>query len=236
MRHGPELADLEVRRGGRTDGDPRGDRDARRRAGRPDPRPVRRDPVAVASPRQAGAGDPGDHRLGGPRSGRPVLPAAVSTGEVRGRGGREPEARRGLPARRGRAGDGTPRVGGYRQHARRPDRGRAPHGLGLDGRPQAADRAGPPVPGNQRVFPPPPGPIRLRRGERRAGGRHVVAAVPGDPGEARPGLLRVQLPLDVRRDRPLRRPTRSSASSAGSWATSPAVGSRPRSSNGRRGT
>ena len=41
--------------------------------------------------------------------------------------------------------------------------------------------------------------VRARRAERRARRRHVVAAVPGGPGEARAGLLGVQLQLAARR-------------------------------------
>ena len=43
--------------------------------------------------------------------------------------------------------------------------------------------------------------VRARRAERGAGRRHVVAAVPGDPGEARAGLLGLQLHLPARRRR-----------------------------------
>ena len=48
-------------------------------------------------------------------------------------------------------------------------------------------------------------PVRARRAQRRARRRHVVAAVPGGPGEARPGLLGLQLPRAVRRHRAVRR-------------------------------
>ncbi len=46
--------------------------------------------------------------------------------------------------------------------------------------------------------------VRPRRPQRRARRRHVLAPVPGDPGEARPGLQRLQLHLAVRRHRPVR--------------------------------
>ena len=47
--------------------------------------------------------------------------------------------------------------------------------------------------------------VRARRAQRRPRRRHVVAAVPGGPGEARAGLLGLQLSRAVRRHRTVRR-------------------------------
>ena len=85
--------------------------------------------------------------------------------------------------------------------------------------------------------------VRPRRAQRRARRRHVVPAVPGGAGEARPGLLGLQLPRAVRRHRALRRLRRaaSRARSTTSWPSagtssprSPPPASRSRSSSGAR--
>ena len=63
----------------------------------------------------------------------------------------------------------------------------------------ARHRAGEPRPGVRRAVADRRPQVRARRAERRARRRDVVAAVPGGAGEARPGVLGVQLQLAARR-------------------------------------
>ncbi len=106
------------------------------------------------------------------------------------RGRRQRRPRRGRPpgdARRsaGRLldGDAAPsaRAARRRRHAPRP-----PAGVDVV---RPADRAGQPRPRRARRCPRRRAPLRPRRAQRRARRRHELAAVPGGPREARPGLL-----------------------------------------------
>ena len=79
---------------------------------------------------------------------------------------------------------------------------RAPGGLSLR---HPADRAGQRRARRARGLPHRPASLRPRRAEQRARRRDELAAVPGGPREAGPGVLRLQLLLALRRPRPVRR-------------------------------
>ena len=81
-------------------------------------------------------------------------------------------------------------------------RPRARPGVHLDQPPHRAGQPGPRRAGLVAHRRPALRPRRAQRGARR---RHVLSAVPGGPGEARPGLLRVLLHRSVRRRRAVRR-------------------------------
>ena len=136
-------------------------------------------------------------------------------------------------------GEADPSVWNLRAPARAP----APSGRGAHQ--TAEDRAGQHLPGDER--PPALGsrPVRVPDREHGAGWGDVLPPVPGGPREARPRLLRVQLPRAVHRGRRVRllrglhaepRPRGDRASFGASSPTWPAADSPPRSSSGPRAT
>ena len=180
-----------ARRRRRARRDPRRDRHARRRPGRHGARPVRRRRCS-ATPRSAVrcSAPSSRSRRSAARAIARLLPAALPAAEHGRRGGRQRRPRRrscGWSARRSRAAGSTRR-------RRRARRARAPGGrrAGVRRRPRRATgrpsrptscSACPGVARDRRAA------LRPRRAQRGARRRHVVAAVPGGPREARPGLL-----------------------------------------------
>ena len=99
-----------------------------------------------------------------------------------------------------------PGLGRRRRIARRPAAGRTARcRQRRRARHPPYDRAGQRRPRHARPEPSRRPSLRARRAQRRARRRHVVAAVPGGPREARAGLLGLQLSRAVRRHRPVRR-------------------------------
>ena len=186
----------------RAAGDPRGDQHARGLARGPGARPVHRDAVAGPSARPAGPRHGRDDRGGDPRRrstgstsattcpGTSSWPRPATSGTTTCSSllATRMETGRALPE-----GDDST----WNLRTRGPPAVARRHAPG----PPAQDRAGAHLPGDERPGPDGSGPVRVRRREHGARRRDVVAAVPGDPGEARAGVLGLQLPLAVHRGR-----------------------------------
>ena len=200
VRHGDQLADHAEGRGRRAQRRARRDRDERRRPDGHRARGVHRQAVRR---HPAGPADPGHHGLdqrdhqgpdlralpgqvhprapGGGRGGQPrprhggrASPAGLRPGPGPGRRARRAQADRRLERPRGRRGHHADLP---RHRAGQP--GARLRGAGQDRRAQ----------------------VRARRAERGVRRRDVLPAVPGGAGEARPGVLGVQLQRTARRHR-----------------------------------
>ena len=171
-----------------------------------------------------GRPDPGHGRTirgGHAGVGAALLPAALRPGQPRRGGGRQRRPRRPRRPCCGSAWTPAGRLGprgalGVEPPSRTRRRAR-PSGASLVRR-RKTEQAHI-VPGHERPAAHRPRPVRLPRREHRARRRHVVAAVPGDPREAGPGVHGVQLPRavhgsravrGVRRHHAAREPSRSS--------------------------
>ena len=171
-------------------------------------RPLRVLALASYPEEAAGPPDPGHGRLDQrdhPRSDHRALPRQVHPAAPGGRGRRESSARPGGGPRldrlrcrdQRRCGAPGPGAAAGRRRVRGPARHaghQCPAGV-------TQHRAGQPGARLRRPVPHRRPQVRARRAQRRARRRHVLPPVPGSAGEARPGLLGVQLQLPARRQR-----------------------------------